>query len=105
MEMLTDWARCLPPRDSHHHGQATAVNTSGFLHLGFHATKALLFRGIMRPFHNADQLQWPVEDQAEPRSAHAQVRLGAKSCAAAFSSFIQELDPAEFQAFWPFCKW
>lgn len=100
METLNDWYRGLAQSSAGK--QDAVINASAFLHLGYHATKTLLFRAIMRPFQNADYMQLPVDDQVEHESARRQVRIGLKSCALAFSNYIRELDSGDFQAFWPF---
>lgn len=101
MESLTEWYRALPQSSD---SDESAVNASGFLHLGFHAVKTLLFRAIMRPFHNAEYLQLSADDRVEHEQARSQLRIGAKSCAIAFSTYIRNLDSSHTQAFWPFCE-
>lgn len=105
MERLADWYRVLPQRDHMSDADAATitVNSSSFLHLGYHAIRTLLFRAIMRPFHNVDYMALPPEDQLEFDVARKQVRIGAKACAKAFTSYVRGLDSGDFQAFWPFC--
>lgn len=101
METLTEWYRTLPQSSA---SDESAVNASGYLHLGFHSAKALLFRAIMRPFHNYEYSQMTAEDLAEHEQARHRTRIGAKSCATAFSNYISELKSGDTNAFWPFCK-
>jgi hypothetical protein len=101
METLTTWYRSVPERQ--HEWNTTTINVAGFLHLGYHATRTILFRAIMRPFHEQDGLVRTSIDQAEFEVARGQVRVGVKACAAAFTAYVRELNAGDSQAFWPFC--
>ncbi|SPN99280.1 uncharacterized protein DNG_02317 [Cephalotrichum gorgonifer] len=52
MENLSAWYQQLPRSGGSPRDADSLVNVSSFLHLAYHSTKALLFRAIMRPFHN-----------------------------------------------------
>lgn len=58
----------------------------------------------MRPFHDEDRARTST-DQAEFEVARGQVRAGVKTCAAAFTAYIKELNAGDSQAFWPFCTY
>jgi hypothetical protein len=96
------WYRCVPERS--HSWDTTTINAASFLHLGYHATRTILFRAIMRPFHDEDRTRTST-DQAEFEVARGQVRAGVKTCAAAFTAYIKELNAGDSQAFWPFCTY
>ena len=99
---LSEWSQQLP-HDRGTEGTAPLVNMSSFLHLGYHAVMILLFRAMMRPFHNAQHTSFAERDRPEYDAAREQVRAGAKSCCVAFLGYIRELDSKEFHSFWPFC--
>jgi hypothetical protein len=103
MENLATWYKSIA--ENTHAWDSTVINAASFLHLGYHATKTILFRAIMRPFHNQYHLDETSTDQAEFEVARSQVRVGAKACAKAFTDYIRELNPGDFQAFWPFCMY
>jgi hypothetical protein len=103
MENLTTWYRSIP--NTPHVRDSTIINAASFLHLGYHATRTILFRAIMRPFHNQDHLNGTSTDLEEFEVARNQVRVGVKACATAFTAYVREINAGEFQAFWPFCMY
>jgi hypothetical protein len=103
MEDLTTWYKSIA--ENPHAGDSTVINAASFLHLGYHATKTILFRAIMRPFYNRDYFDGTSTDEAEYEVARSQVRVGAKACAKAFTAYVHELNAGDFQAFWPFCMY
>jgi deoxyribodipyrimidine photolyase-like uncharacterized protein len=105
MENLTTWYKSIPEKSHAWDSAPAVINATSFLQLGHHATKTILFRAIMRPFHNQDHLDGTSTDQTEFDVARNQVRAGAKACAKAFTAYVRELNAGDFQAFWPFCMY
>lgn len=65
--------------------------------LGYHGTRTILFRAILRPLHNND-------NGSGNDAGQEQARKGAMACARAFTAYIERLTLDDFQSFWPFCK-
>jgi hypothetical protein len=77
---------------------AEEIDMSGPMLLGGHVVKVLIFRAILRPFHNTKGAA------SDPREVEARrlSRAGAKACVAAFTSFTSGLKSGWIHAFWPF---
>lgn len=102
MEKLNSWssaaAEFQPDLDDEE------ADFSGPCLLGQHVIRVLLFRAILRPFHDR-----PCHDQVTTHrnqcgtEAHQHSRSGAKACIAAFTAFTINLNRSCLHAFWPFC--
>ena len=80
------------------------VNLSGPMLLGGHFVKVLLFRAILRPFHNGSRGANSVPADARELEAHRLSRAGAKTGVTSFVSFTADLKSGWIHGFWPFCK-
>lgn len=100
LESLSEWCSQLT-RGRSTEDTSSLINVSSFLRLGYHAVRTLLFRALMRPFHNARYAS--LSSGEEYDAVLEQVRAGAKACCVDFLAYIRELDSQEFHSFWPFC--
>ncbi|KAH7024403.1 uncharacterized protein B0I36DRAFT_386988 [Microdochium trichocladiopsis] len=120
MEQITEWySHTIANKDT---GLRDARDkTSSFLELGYHITRAIIFRAIMRPLHNGTlhhnhdvpmngTTMIPAGSAEQNGSMRVdggnggkeQVRIGAMACARAFTAYIEGLSLDDFQSFWPF---
>lgn len=76
-------------------GTSTSCGNKSMLMLGYHGTRTILFRAILRPLHN---------NSDGTNAGQEQARKGAMACARAFTAYIEGLTLDDFQSFWPFCK-
>ncbi|KAK3619754.1 hypothetical protein LTR56_023839 [Elasticomyces elasticus] len=79
-------------------GHDLEVDQAGHLLLAFHSVRTLLFRAILRPFHN---LVINENDTAESEACQY-VRAAARASLVSFIDFTATLTAARIRAFWPF---
>lgn len=103
MEILLQWHNRLP-RDRRSEDAASLPDVSNFLHVGYHAVRAILFRAMMRPFRNSAFTNLAEVDLPDYNAAFEQVWAGSRACCTAFLSYIRQMDSKDFHSFWPFCK-
>ena len=103
MDQLTQWyqniqdQRSIPP--------AGDVDSSGILHLGYHAIKCMILRAIFRPFHNIEKGLVPhCSDIPAEENALKHLRGASERALSAFTTFTATLTNSRIHAFWPFCK-
>ncbi|KAJ9624376.1 hypothetical protein H2204_010829 [Knufia peltigerae] len=79
------------------------VDSSGILHLGYHAIKIMILRAIYRPFQNLERghIAHSTDTVAE-KEAFLRWRTAASRALAASTAFTSALDHTRVHAFWPF---